>query len=133
MGYKHVLLLRVQSEDHHNNLERFSKEVRRLMKKKGVKPSDLVNRGHFTRTTISRLCRNSNDKGGDYPLSLQDITNLKTALKLTSDEAFDLLFIAFPDVKFNITVIKENMDHMAANEYLYDNNSPLLCPNDEQF
>ncbi len=120
------LQLQKQREYRHRNAENFAKAAKRLMREKGVTQQDLVNGGYFTRTAINRLCRNSNDKGGDYKIKHKDIFDLAFGLGLNTDEFWKLFFIAFPEVEIGIEGIEKGMSLAEVNIRLYDENKPTF-------
>jgi DNA-binding transcriptional regulator LsrR (DeoR family) len=54
------------------NLESFSDAVKRLMKEKGMTRAELIKRSGLSKYVISRILRNTNDKGGINWSACQD-------------------------------------------------------------
>ena len=86
----------------------------------------------LTRTTVSRICRNSNDKGSTYQPTDRIVMSVCVALVLESKETKELISLAFPYLKFWDKIIAEKMNIDQANSFLYDEGLPLLgSPIDE--
>ena len=91
-----------------------------------ITQATLVRDGYFQRTRLNRLVRNSNDKGGDFPVTMKDIITLAIAFKLNAEETQELINVAFPEFQFYQKIIKEKMSLADANELLYEQGSDLL-------
>jgi len=104
----------------------FSSAVVRYMKENGMTQSDLVKSSALSRTTISRICRNNNDKGSSYLPTLSIVMAVSVGLKLSCAEAKELLFAAFPEMAHWSGFLERRLTIYEANEILYDNGLPLL-------
>ena len=109
------------------NLESFSAAVNRLMKDKEMTQADLVMQSCLSKTTISRICRNSNDKGGAYTPTEPIIMALSTAFRLSSMDAKNiLLYAAFPERAFWDEFLDHHLGIYDINMILDENGLPLL-------
>lgn len=104
----------------------FSDTVMRYLKIKGMTQSDLVKTSRLPKTTVSRICRNTNDKGSSYMPDLHTAMSVSLGLSLSPDEAEKLFFSAFPEMSFMRRFLDERLAVQQANEILYDNGLPLL-------
>ena len=111
--------------------ENFSSAVVRHMKERETTQSDLVKSSALSRTTISRICRNNNDKGSTYLPTPAVVMAVSVGLKLSYDEAKALLFAAFPEMAYWSGFLERSLTIDEANESLYDNGLPLLGNNIE--
>ncbi|MBQ7788945.1 MAG: hypothetical protein IJ398_04735 [Clostridia bacterium] len=91
-----------------------------------ITQASLVRDGYFQRTRINRIFRNSNDKGGPFPITVKDIVTLAIAYKLNAEQTRELLFSAFPDFRFYEMFIKNQMSLADANEILDEQALDLL-------
>ena len=112
-----------QNTDKHEN---FSFAVVRHMKEKGMTQSDLVKSSALSKTTISRIFRNNSDKGRSYLPTSSVVMAVSIGLKLSCDEAEELLFAAFPEMAYWSSFLERHLTIDEANEILYDNGLPLL-------
>ena len=96
------------------------------MKKKNITQAYLIENGYFTKTTISRICRNSNDKGTSYCPTVKSIFTLGVALKLNVQEIKELMKLAYPELETYIYIIEKGLSLEKGNELLYDEGLPLL-------
>ena len=117
-----------QSTDKYEN---FSSAVVRHMKEKRMTQSDLVKSSALSKTTISRICRNNNDKGSSYLPTPAVVMAVSVGLKLSCDEAKALLFAAIPEMAYWSGFLERSLTIDEANESLYDNGLPLLGNNIE--
>ena len=108
-----------------NNDKRFynlSDCVNYHMKIKNTKQSDLVNLSGLTKTTISRICRNSNDKGSAYSTkNISIIMALSIALQLTVAERNEMYIAAFPETEYWDKFLNEELNLIECNNILDDN------------
>ncbi|MCI9414530.1 MAG: helix-turn-helix transcriptional regulator [Clostridiales bacterium] len=115
-----------------NNLDRnFSDSVKRYLKMKGMTQSDLAKKSLLTKTTISRICRNSNDKGSSYIPTQRTVISVSLGLGLTLDEAKELSYDAFPERMLYVCFLEKSMTVLQANEILYEKGLPLLGNTEE--
>lgn len=96
------------------------------MKIKEKKQSDLVNESYLSKTTVSRICRNSNDKGGTYLPTLPVVMAVCIGLKLTWVQAEELIFAAFPEMELWRSFLDNHLTIDQANEILDYYGLPLL-------
>jgi len=80
-------------------IETFSTKVNQLLEKRGYKQTDLVNKTTLTKTTVSRICRDNNDKGSTYLPSPRVIWAICYGLRLSKEETKELFMAAFPELK----------------------------------
>lgn len=73
--------------------------VNDAMRKKHMTQADLIEASLLSRTTINRICRNSNDKESTYQASLPVVQALSIGLKLTRAETLEMLYTAFPEME----------------------------------
>ena len=115
-----------------NKVITFSDAVNRYLKTKRITQADLIRKSQLTRTTVSRICRNSNDKGSTYQPTDRIVMSVCVALGLDSKETKELFSLAFPYLKCWDKIIAEKMNIDQANSFLYDEGLPLLgSPIDE--
>ena len=91
-----------------------------------ITQASLVRDGYFQRTRLNRLIRNSNDKGGDFPVTMKDIITLAIAFKLNKEQTQELIYIAFPEIQFYKIIIEGKMSLTDANELLDEQGLDLL-------
>lgn len=96
------------------------------MDAKGYTQADLVRRSHLSKTTISRILRDDNDKGRTYQPKESVVVTLSLALELGIEEASTLYFTAFPERIFWPIFIDKKFSVSEANEVLYEYGLPLL-------
>ena len=114
-----------------NKYESFSSAVVRYMKEKEMTQSDLMKTSALSKTTISRICRNNNDKGSSYLPTPSVVMAVSVGLKLSCVEAQELFLAAFPEMRYWRDFLERQLTINAANEILYDNGLPLLGNNTE--
>ena len=93
--------------------------------------SALVKSSALSKTTISRICRNNNDKGSSYLPTPSVVMAVSVGLKLSPAEAKELLFAAFPEMAHWSGFLESRLTIYEANEILYENGIPLLGNNME--
>jgi len=105
----------------------FSDGVRKLLKIKNMKQNDLIKQSCLTRTTVNRICRNSNDNGYKYkPPKHTVFMAICIGLKLNPDEAKKLYYAAYPEMAYLENFINNRISIAEANEILYDNELSIL-------
>lgn len=109
-----------------NQIKGFSEFVKEIMIVKGIRQSGLIASSLLSKTTISRLCRNSNDKGSSYVPTLPIIMAISVGLRLSREEATKLLFCAFPEMELWGCFLDKQLTIHQINEILYDNGFTLL-------
>lgn len=97
------------------------------MNEKGMTQAGLVIRSGLSKTTISRICRDSNDKGDKYTPTEPVIMALSIGLRLSSAESKkQLLYAAFPERAYWDDILDNHLNIYEANILLEENNLPLL-------
>ncbi len=121
-----------QNNNYNKEVNSFSDSVKKYLKIKKMTQADLIRKSMLTRTTVSRICRNSNDKGSTYQPTDRIVMSVCVALGLDSKETKELFSLAFPYLKCWDKIIAEKMNIDQANSFLYDEGLPLLgSPIDE--
>ena len=121
-----MIRLSNQPQNQNKNYKDFSTIVNEYLKVKRITQSDLIKLTLLSKTTISRVCRNSNDKGATYIPTFSVVMAISIGLKLTRAETEQLFFAAFPEMELLGYFLDKKMDIDQANEILYDNGLPLL-------
>ena len=88
--------------------------------------ADLMAKGNLSKTTVSRICRNKNDKGGSYTPTRRMVITICVALRLNKSEKDELMKIAFPEEELWDEIIDKRMDIFDANNLLIENNMTPL-------
>jgi len=97
------------------------------MKEKEMTQADLAIHSGLSKTTISRICRNSNDKGGRYTPTEDVILALSIAFRLTSAESKKkLLYAAFPQRAYWDEFLDNRLNIFEVNIFLEENNLPIM-------
>ena len=121
-----------QNNNYNKEVNSFLDSVKKYLKIKKMTQADLIRKSMLTRTTVSRICRNSNDKGSTYQPTDRIVMSVCVALGLDSKETKELFSLAFPYLKCWDKIIAEKMNIDQANSFLYDEGLPLLgSPIDE--
>ena len=101
--------------------ESFSDGVRKLLKIKKMKQSDLVGQSNLTRSTVNRICRNSNDNDYEYEQpNTKVFIAVCVGLKLTPAEKDKLYAVAYPEMALLDEVLEKHMDIVSAEDFLND-------------
>ena len=109
----------------------FSDTVKHYLEVKGMSRSDFKKASALPKTTVSRIWRNTNDKGSSYMPDLHCVMAISIGLKLTREEAEELLFSAFPEMAVWGRFLDKRLSIDQVNEILYDNGLPLLGNGEE--
>lgn len=88
--------------------------------------AELIRKSQLTRTTVSRICRNSNDKGSCYQPTERVVMSICVALGLDKAETIEMFYAAFPYFPFWNEIIEKKMNIFEANELLDEQGLPLL-------
>lgn len=117
-----------QNQTEHDEIINFPDAVERHLKRKHMKHGDLARKGHLSRTTISRLFRNDNDKGNGkaYRPAPEVVMCICIALNLDENETEELFLIAFPEWKYWKEITRRKLSIYDANELLDENELPTL-------
>ena len=104
----------------------FRQCVKRLMQEKVMDQKDLAAKSCLTETTISRILRNSNDKGADYRPTEQVVAAISLSFELGTEGYEILRRAAFPQVAIWQKALEDYKTVAGANEDLLKNGLPLL-------
>ncbi|WP_368233262.1 helix-turn-helix domain-containing protein [Anaerotruncus rubiinfantis] len=111
----------------------FSEIVTQYMREKGITQAALAQKSKLSKTTISRICRDSNDKGSTYQAdSAGLVMAVSVGLGLSVKEKDMLMLAAFPEQAFWNDILENHMDIDDANALLYEQGYPLLGNNNEE-
>jgi len=112
----------------------FSELVKTIMKERRISQKNLVTNSGLSRTTISRICRNSNDKGSTYQAeSLSVVMAICIGLDVyDAEEQKKLFYTAFPEFSAWEHITKEKMSIVKADGYLDAQGLPLLGAKKEE-
>jgi hypothetical protein len=106
--------------------ESFSKAVIRLLKENGKELTDLRKLSLLSKPTVSRIRRDTNDKGSNYQPTQAVVMAVCVGLKLNRAQAAELMFTAFPEMALWGEILDRRLDIMDANEMLDDVGLPTL-------
>lgn len=100
------------------------------MKEKKITQAELVTKSGLSRTTISRIFRDSNDKGSSYQAESLDVVNAVCIGLGIFDAGVKraIFYAAFPQFSAWEHIDEMKMNIIDANIYLYDQGLPLLEP-----
>lgn len=115
-----------------NEVITFSDAVNRYLKTKRMTQADLIRKSQLTRTTVSRICRNSNDKGSSYQPTDRVVMSICVAFGLNHTEAKEMFALAFPYLPCWNEIIEKRMDIFQANAILDEQGLPLLGSQTEE-
>ncbi len=104
----------------------FSSMVSALLKEKGWNAALLAKKSNLSKTTISRILRNDNDKGSTYQPTANIVTAVSLAFELDEDGWNELMLAAFPQIQIWHEGIKRHLSIDDVNEALYEQGLPLL-------
>ena len=109
------------------HIENLSEAVKRLLKEKRMKQSELAKKSGLSKYVISRIVNNTNGRGGEYKPSDNVIMMLAVGFQLSSVEATEQLFYAaYPEKEFWPLFLDKGMNIIDINTMLYDNELPML-------
>ena len=106
----------------------FSDAVNKYLADKGMTQADLMARGNLSKTTVGRICRNTNDKGKDkdkktpYTPTHRMVMTVCVALVLSKTEKDEMMRIAFPEEEVWDEILEKKMNLIDANMYLKERN-----------
>ena len=109
--------------------ETFSEVVNRLLASQtnGIEnAAELARQSNVSKTTISRICRNNNDKGAPYHPTRNIVMATCVAFDLGGAMTKNVFDAVFPEEPLWEQILDQHMNIMQANDLLYDNNCPLL-------
>ena len=105
----------------------FSEMVNQHMKDKKMKQADLVRSSGLSKATISRICRNCDNKGSTYQAeSFRIVMAVCVGLKVSEADKKALFYAAFPELATWEEISNAHMDIHDANLLLYERGLPLL-------
>ena len=112
----------------------FSDAVNKYLAEKGMTQADLMARGNLSKTTVGRICRNTNDKNKDkdknkktpYTPTHRMVMTVCVALGLSKAEKDEMMRIAFPEEEVWDEIIEKRMNLIDANIYLKERKLPTL-------
>jgi len=110
----------------HNQFTTFSEGVKYYLKVKNMTQAELSRASLLSKTIISRICRDSNDKGSTYLPMSSVVVTVSIGLGLNISEAEDLRHAAFPERAYWPIFLENGLTIDEANEILYENGLPLL-------
>ena len=114
------------NQNKYKEIKTFSGAVNQYLKQKKMTQADLISKSRLPRTTISRICRDSNDKGSCYQPTDRVVMSVCVALELNQEETKEMFCLAFPYLPYWDEIIIQKMNLDQANDYLYDQGLPLL-------
>lgn len=110
----------------YSEITTFSDAVNRYLEAKQMTQADLARKSQLPRTTVSRICRNSNDKGNSYQPTGRIVMSVCVALELNKSETIKMFCVAFPYLLCWEEIISKKMDIFQANMFLDEQGLPLL-------
>ena len=96
------------------------------MQEKGWKQIDLADAANLPTVTISRIMRNSNDRGGPFYLTEEIIAAIAVAFEKGEDGWRTLSDAAFPERRLWIEALRSKDNIIKLNMRLCDNGLPQL-------
>lgn len=112
-------------ENEYTHWKCFSECVKGEMSAKNMTQAELERKSLLSATTISRICRNSNDKKSTYKPTLPVVCAVSIGLGLNREKATDLLFSAFPEIELWGDFLDKRLDIDDVNAILYENGLTL--------
>lgn len=109
-----------------NKVITFSDAVNRYLKTKRITQADLIRKSQLTRTTVSRICRNSNDEGSSYQPTDRVVMSICVALELNHTETAEMFALAFPYFPYWHEIIEKRMDIFRQMRSLMNRACPCL-------
>ncbi len=96
------------------------------MWEKKLWPAELARRSNLSKTTVSRICQNTNHKGTSYSPTHIIVMAVCVGLGLNKEEAREAFFAAFPELRLFETILEKRLDIIDANALLDENGVPTL-------
>lgn len=121
-----------QNQNKYNEFLSFPEAVEQHLEEKNMTHGDLTRASQLSRTTISRIFRNENDKGSTYKPSPEVVMAICVALRLDEDETEEMFFVAYPEWKCWKEISRRKLSMNQANELLYDSGLSTLGNSNEQ-
>ncbi len=115
-----------------NQNETFSSLVQGLLQEKRWKAALLAEKSNLSKTTVSRILRDSNDKGSTYQPTANIVTAVSLAFELDIAGWEKMMLAAFPQMAIWREGFQEHLSVHDVNDRLYNKGFPLLgYANDE--
>lgn len=115
-----------QSKQGLENTHTLSTLVQQKLKDLGWTAAYLARQSNLSKTTISRIIRNSNDKGSSYLPTPSVVAALALAFGMDRNGWELLMNAAFPERVIWLSSLDSHANVMETNERLYDAGLPLL-------
>jgi len=97
----------------------FSDGVRKLLKIKKMKQSDLIWQSNLTRSKINRICRNYNDNGYEFEQpSIKDFIAICVGFGLTPEEKDKLYNVTYREMESLDEILEKRMNIVSAEDFL---------------
>jgi len=109
-----------------NQIETFSSLVKGLLREKGWNAALLAKESNLSKTTVSRILRDSNDKGSTYQPTVNIVTAVCLAFKLDRAEWEKMILAAFPQMAVWREGFQEHLSVHDVNCRLYEQGLSLL-------
>ena len=106
--------------------ETFSSIVKGLLQERGWSAAFLAKESRLSKTTVSRILRDSNDKGCTYQPTANIAVAVCLAFKLDKAERDKLLLAAFPQWAIWREGLEQHLSVHEVNCRLYEQGLPLL-------
>lgn len=106
--------------------ETFSSIVKGLLQERGWSAAFLAKESRLSKTTVSRILRDSNDKGSTYQPIENIVMAVCYAFKLDETEGDKLSLAAFPEKAIWREGLKQHLSIHEVNCRLYELGLPLL-------
>lgn len=119
-------VLEQTKQDPDNQYKSFSELVKGLMQDKKMTAADLSRASGLSKTTISRVLRDTNDKGQTYRPTDGIVAAIGLALGQGLDGWEKLLFAAFPERMIWRDAYLHKLSVADTNDLLYEEGLPLL-------
>jgi transcriptional regulator with XRE-family HTH domain len=100
--------------------ENISIRINILREEKGMSQGKLAKISCLSKARISRICRDSNDRGGLYKATVSDVMALAIGLNLNKEEGWDLFFSAFPELELFEYLLEKKLSVEESNDILDD-------------
>ncbi len=106
--------------------ETFSTLVKDLLRERGWSAAFLARESNLSKTTVSRILRDSNDKGSTYQPTANIVTAVCLAFKLDIAGWEKMMMAAFPQMAVWREGFQEHLSVHDVNCRLYEEGLPLL-------
>ena len=106
--------------------ETFSSLVRGLLQERGWNAAFLAKESNLSKTTVSRILRDSNDRESTYQPTMNIVTAVSLAFKLDIAGWEKMKLAAFPQTAIWREGFQEHLSVHDVNDRLYEQGLPLL-------